>query len=126
MQVGEIARRYEVKRNWIAGVAIIPIVNFFVAIWALRLVRRLKPLVASGEPHYVRVGGHVRWMMLAASSLSIVAGVAVVTDPIVSATLQIVDEIWLLMAGMSYFVALVLFIASLSAALLLRPAATTR
>lgn len=121
-QTDEVAGRYRIALRWIAGLAIIPVVSLIPAIWALRIVGRLKPLVASGEPRYASLRGDARWAMLAAAALSAVAGVAVVVALNVSAVLQTVDERCLVAAGLCCLIALVLFLWGLVAALLLRPA----
>ena len=121
-QIGLVAERYRIKLWWIAGLAVLPVVDLILAIWALRVLARLSPLVASAEPRYVGLRGDARWTMLLGAALSAVAGVAVVMAPNFWAALQTVDERWLITVGVCCVIALVLFLCGLVAALLLKPA----
>ena len=120
-QAGKVARKYQVALRWIATLAVVPVVNIIPAIWALRIVGRLKPLVASGDSRYVALRRDASWMMLVASALSVVAGAVTVMVPTVSRVLQSVDGGSLAAAG-SCCLALILFVVSLVAALQLRTA----
>lgn len=112
--------RYRINLNWIAGIAFVPVIGFFLAIWALHIVGRLRPLVASGEARYVELGRDARWMLLVASALSGIA--AVIAIPEASDALRGTEEEWLVVASASCVFAFVLFLWSLVAAWLLKPA----
>jgi hypothetical protein len=121
-QIGKVAEKYRVALRWVAGLAVVPVVNLIPAFWGLRIVGRLRSLVASGEPRYVGLRHDASRKMLAASALSLVAGFAMVTLSALSGALQSVDGRWLMGAGLCCIVALALFVVSLVAALQLRTA----
>lgn len=121
-QIGLVAERYRTKFWWIARLAVLPVVNLILAIWALNVLARLRPLVASGELSYVGLCCYVRRSMFISALLSAVAGVSMVIAPSFSVPLHSVNERWLITMGVCCVVASILFLCSLVAALLLKPA----